>query len=43
MPAGEYRIVIPSPYVKTVPCDIPEGRVGICIDSIDTRLYTVQP
>lgn len=38
MPAGEYRIVLPSPYVKTVPCDIPAGWSGICTDSIDSRL-----
>lgn len=38
MSAGAYRIVIPSPYVTTVACDIPEGHEGICLDSVDARL-----
>lgn len=38
-----YRIVLPSPYVKQIPCDIPAGKVGVCTDSVDSRLLLMRP
>lgn len=42
----QYRITVPSPYITLIPCALPPasgGWTGICLDSIDNRLYTVQP
>lgn len=46
LPPGQYRITVPSPYVTLIPCTLPPtpaGSSAICLDSIDNRLYTVQP